>query len=346
MEENTPKKKKNKVMPIILIVIVLISAYFGIQKYIYAQHHEDTDDAQLEGDISPVLPRVSGFVTMLNVSDNMKVKEGDTLVKLDDRDYKIKVGQAQSALENAEANVAVVRANNTATVANYETAKANLEAAKIKVWKANEDYKRYEKLLADKAITQQLFDAAKSDKESAEAQVEVAKKQLDASLRQDDATAQQISYAQSIVAQRQADLDFAKLQLSYTTLIAPVSGVVSKKNVELGQYVQAGQSLFAIVLDSDVWVVANFKETQLEKMKVGQVVDISVDAFKDKKIEGYVHSFSAATGARFSLLPPDNASGNFVKVVQRVPIKIKIKADKDILNILRPGMSVHVIINT
>jgi membrane fusion protein (multidrug efflux system) len=345
MEDNIPKKKKNKVMPIILIVIIVLSAFFGIQKYIYSQHHEDTDDAQFEGDISPVLPRVSGFVTMLNVSDNMKVKEGDTLVKLDDRDYKIKLDQAQSALDNAIANVAVVKANNVASFANYETAKANLDAAKIKVWKATEDYKRYEKLLADKAITQKLFDDTKADKESIEAQVEVANKQVAAAQRQDDAAGQQISYAQSIVAQRQADLDFAKLQLSYTTLVAPVSGIVSKKNVELGQFVQAGQSLFAIVLDSDVWVVANFKETQLEKMKVNQTVDIVVDAYKDKKIEGYVHSFSAATGARFSLLPPDNASGNFVKVVQRVPVKIKLKADKEILNLLRPGLSVRVVVN-
>ena len=345
MEDNIPKKKKNKVMPIILIVIIVLSAFFGIQKYIYSQHHEDTDDAQFEGDISPVLPRVSGFVTMLNVSDNMKVKEGDTLVKLDDRDYKIKLDQAQSALDNAIANVAVVKANNVASFANYETAKANLDAAKIKVWKATEDYKRYEKLLADKAITQKLFDDTKADKESIEAQVEVANKQVAAAQRQDDAAGQQISYAQSIVAQRQADLDFAKLQLSYTTLVAPVSGIVSKKNVELGQFVQAGQSLFAIVLDSDVWVVANFKETQLEKMKVNQTVDIVVDAYKDKKIEGYIHSFSAATGARFSLLPPDNASGNFVKVVQRVPVKIKLKADKEILNLLRPGLSVRVVVN-
>ena len=345
MEDNIPKKKKNKVMPIILIVIIALSAFFGIQKYIYSQHHEDTDDAQFEGDISPVLPRVSGFVTMLNVSDNMKVKEGDTLVKLDDRDYKIKLDQAQSALDNAIANVAVVKANNVASFANYETAKANLDAAKIKVWKATEDYKRYEKLLADKAITQKLFDDTKADKESIEAQLEVANKQVAAAQRQDDAAGQQISYAQSIVAQRQADLDFAKLQLSYTTLVAPVSGIVSKKNVELGQFVQAGQSLFAIVLDSDVWVVANFKETQLEKMKVNQTVDIVVDAYKDKKIEGYIHSFSAATGARFSLLPPDNASGNFVKVVQRVPVKIKLKADKEILNLLRPGLSVRVVVN-
>ncbi len=345
MEDNKPTKKKSKVMPIILIGIVAISAFFGIQKYIYAQHHEDTDDAQLEGDISPVLPRVSGFVTYLNISENAKVKQGDTVVKLDDRDYKIKVAQAQAALDNAIANVDVVKANTTASVANYETAKANLDATKIKVWKTTQDFKRYEKLLADKTITQQQFDAVKADNENAEAQVSVAKKQVDAAQRQDDAVAQQISLAQSIVAQRQADVDYAKLQLSYTAIIAPAGGIVSKKNIELGQYIQAGQSLFAIVIDSDVWVVANFKETQLQKMKEGQLVDITVDAFKDLKVQGVLHSFSAATGARFSLLPPDNASGNFVKVVQRVPVKIKIKADKETLNKLRPGMSVRVVVN-
>jgi membrane fusion protein (multidrug efflux system) len=345
MEEQTPKKKKNKILPIILVLIILSAAVFGIQKYIYFQHHEDTDDAQLEGDISPVLPRVSGYVTALNISDNQKVKAGDTLVKLDDREYKLKVSQAQAALDNATANVDVVKANAISSEAAYETAKANIESNKIKIWKATQDFNRYEKLLADKSITQQQFDAAKAEKESAESSLDVAKKQQEATQKQYQAAQQQIQYAQSIIAQRQADLDYAKLQLSYTTLIAPIGGIISKKNVELGQFVQSGQSLFAIVIDSDVWVVANFKETQLEKMKPGQVVDVKVDAFPDLKVQGTLSSFSAATGARFSLLPPDNASGNFVKVVQRVPVKILLTSSKEIISTLRPGMSVKVTIN-
>ncbi len=345
MEQETPKKKKKNIFPIILIVIVLVAAFFGTQKYLYFQHHEDTDDAQIEGDVSPVLPRVPGYVTKLNITDNVKVNKGDTLVKLDDKDFIIKVNQAEAALENAMANVEVIKANTTAANANFETSKANYDAAKIKVWKATQDYNRYEKLLADKAVTQQQYDGIKSEYETANAQLEVAKKQMDATKRQNEATAEQIKYAQSNVTQKQADLDYAKLQLSYTVLLAPVSGTVSKKNVEVGQFVQAGQSLFAIVLDTEVWVIANFKETQLEKMKEGQTVDIKVDAYKNLKVQGVLNSFSAATGARFSLLPPDNASGNFVKIVQRVPVKIKIIADKETLGKLRPGMSLSVVVN-
>jgi membrane fusion protein (multidrug efflux system) len=240
MEEQKPKKKKKIVLPIILIVIFLAAAFFGINKYIYFQHHEDTDDAQLEGDISPVLPRVAGFVTQLNIVDNQKVKTGDTLVKLDDRDFKIKVSQAQAALDNATANVEVMKANVVSAEAAFETAKANVESTKIKIWKTTQDYNRYEKLLADKSITQQQFESVKADKESAESMMDVAKKQQEAAMKQYQASQQQVQYAQSMVAQRQADLDYAKLQLSYTTLLAPVDGIISKKNVELGQYVQAG----------------------------------------------------------------------------------------------------------
>ena len=148
-----------------------------------------------------------------------------------------------------------------------------------------------------------------------------------------------------MIAQRKADLEYAKLQLSYTTITAPISGITSRKNIQKGQYVQVGQPLVSIVSDSQVWVVANFKETQLAKMKPGQKVEVEVDAFKDRKLNAELASFSAATGARFSLLPPDNATGNFVKVVQRVPVKIMIKEDAKTMAKLRPGMSVRVVVD-
>ena len=339
------KKKAGIVMPIILAIVLIAGAIYGFQKYTYAQHHEDTDDAQLEGDINPVLPRVAGYVSQINFEDNQHVNAGDTLVKLDDRDLRIKVAQAEAALANAKATVQAVSATGQSSEANAATTKAAIKTAQVRLWKANQDYDRYSKLLADHAITLQQFDAVKAEKEGAEAALEVARRQQTASQSQSTATNQQVGVAQSVIAQRQAELDFAKLQLSYASIVAPVSGTVSKKNVQPGQFVQAGQPLVSIVSDKDLWVVANFKETQMDKIREGQTVEVEVDAFKDQKLHGKVNSVSGATGAKFSLLPPDNATGNFVKVVQRVPVKITLDGDKKELTKFHPGMSVKVVVD-
>jgi membrane fusion protein (multidrug efflux system) len=341
MEENS-KPKSKKVLPIIMVLVVVAAAAFGISKYIYSVHHEDTDDAQIDADIDPLLTRVTGYVNEIRFEDNQHVNKNDTMVKLDDRDLAIKVLQAQAALENANANVAVAKANASTAQANYATSQSNVEAAKVRVWKATQDFDRYQKLISDKAVTEQQFEAIKAEKLSAESQFESANKQQLAANMQIRSAEQQITVAQSTITARQADLDYAKLQLSYGTITAPVSGTTSRKNILLGQLVNAGSPLVAIVSDSGVYVTANFKETQLTKIKEGLKTEVVVDAFKDQSIEGTVYNFSAATGAKFSLLPPDNATGNFVKVVQRVPVKIKLKADKELMAKLRPGMSVRV----
>ncbi|HEV7229928.1 MAG TPA: HlyD family secretion protein [Bacteroidia bacterium] len=338
-------KKKTKTLPIILLSIVAIGAFFGIKAYIFSMHHVETDDAQLEANISPVLPRVSGYVNEIRFEDNQRVKKGELLLSLDDRDLKIKVDQAKAAIESANAAVAFAKANYASAQASSEAIKANKEAALIRIRKATQDYARYEKLLAEKSITQQAFDAAQAEKETAEAQLAQLKKQEDASDMQAAGMAEQVKVAEAAVKQRQTELDFAMLQLSYASILAPQTGTVSKKNVQAGQYVQAGQPLFTVVNDSDIWVVANFKETQVGAMKVGTAVDVVIDAFKNKPLKAYISSFSPATGARFSLLPPDNATGNFVKVVQRVPVKIKLKADAEMLKLLRPGLSASVTVN-
>jgi membrane fusion protein (multidrug efflux system) len=342
---DTPEKsnsKKKKILPAILALIVIASAAFGINKYIYSQHHEDTDDAQVDADISPVLARVSGYVHEIRFADNQQVKKGDTLIMLDDRDLQIKLQQMRAAYDNANANITVARANTGASEANFETAKSNVEAAKVRVWKATEDYKRYENLIAQNAAPRQQFDAAKAEKETAEAALQTATKQQQAATMQVHASQQLIAAAQSQLSQRQADIDFATLQLSYTIVTAPANGIASRKNVEPGQLVNAGAPLFAVVSTDDISVIANFKETQLTRMKEGLPVDVKADAFPDEKINGTVYRFSAATGAKFSLLPPDNATGNFVKVIQRVPVKIKLSGSKEVLARLRPGMSVRV----
>lgn len=350
-------KKRSKVFIIILIVMVIAGAWFGISKYTYSQHHEDTDDAQVEADISPVIPRVSGYVTEVRVKDNQLVNKGDTLLVLDARDLKLNLEQAEAALETAKSNVAAARANTAAarsgiasSRAGVNTVDAQIAAAQINITRATQDYNRYANLIKDHSITQQQFEQAQAAKETAEKQLQIlqqqkrqASSQTGVVSSQSNATAQSIGVAEAMVKQREVDVENAKLTLSYTVLTAPEAGKVSRVNIQEGQFLQAGQSTFRIVHNSDLWVVANFKETQLRKMTVGQKVIVHADAFPKHDFEATLTSFSPATGAEFALLPPDNASGNFVKVVQRVPIKIEFSDHQDsLLNRLRPGMNVNV----
>jgi membrane fusion protein, multidrug efflux system len=344
--EKKEKKKKKKVVPVVLGVLLLIGAIFGIREYLYMSKHEDTDDAQIDADISPVVARVGGYVDSILFEENQHVKAGQVLVKLDDRDYAIKLEQALAAQRGANANINVSQSQITATAANISTARANVDAAKVRVWQANQDYKRFANLIQDGSITQQQFDQVKAQRDAAEAAYQAAQGQYNAARQQVGTTRSQLVATTTSIDQRQADVDFARLQLSYTTLKAPVSGIVSKKNIQKGQLVQAGQSLFSIVNDNSLYITANFKETQLENLHPGQKVEVHVDAFPHENVEGELYTFSPATGAKFSLLPPDNASGNFVKVVQRVPVKIKINANKELMQKLLPGMSVRVSVAT
>lgn len=344
--EKTAKKRgisPKKIMPVILGLVLIGGIIFGIKEYIYFQRYVTTDDAQVDGDISPVVARVGGYVKDIRFQDNQHVNAGDTLVILDDRDYKIRLEQAEAALKATNQNVDVTKSNVTAVAANISTAKANVDAAQVQLWKANQDFQRYQNLYNEQAITKAQFDGIRAEKESAEAALTAAQSQYAAVTKQVGATKQQVSAAASNLALRMADIDFARLQLSYTVITAPVPGIVSKRNIQIGQLVQPGQTMFAIVIDSSVYVTANFKETQMAHLKPGQKTDIEVDAYPNQKFEGVVDNFSGATGAKFSLLPPDNATGNFVKVVQRVPVKILFtNAGQQWMEKLRPGLSVNV----
>jgi membrane fusion protein (multidrug efflux system) len=359
-ESRSPKpapQKRNKTFIIILVLLVVVGAWFGISKYVHAQHHEETDDAQVEANISPVIPRIAGYVTQVRVKDNQHVKKGDTLLVLDDREHKIKLQQAEAALATAESNLGAARASSSAANANIassqagvSTIDAQIETAKINVRRATQDYDRYANLIKDHSITQQQFEQQQAAKETAEKQLQVlvqqknqASTQTSAVSSQSHATSSQIAIASSTIKQREVDVEDAKLTLSYTVITAPEDGLVSKVNVQAGQFVSAGQALFSIVLNQDTWVVANFKETQFDKMKVGQKVLVHADAFPGHSFEATVASFAAATGARFALLPPDNSSGNFVKVVQRLPVKIQFTQPADsLVKQLIAGMNVTV----
>ncbi len=346
MNETQPKKKKNIIFPIILALVLVGALAFTVKEYLYYQKHEVTDDAQVDADISPVVARVGGYVQEIRFQDNQFVKAGDTLVVIDDRDYKIRLQQAEAALTSTKHTVDVSQSNVTEAKTGITTAEANVEAAKVQVWKTTQDFERYQNLYNDKAITKAQFDDAKAAKDAAEAQLVVAQTQIPVQVRRVSSNQTQVGAAASNIASRQADIDYAKLQITYTVIVAPASGVVSRRSIQVGQLVQAGQTIFSIVHENDIYVTANFKETQMEHLKLNDKVDVEVDAFPDQKIEGIVQSFSGATGAKFSLLPPDNATGNFVKVVQRIPVKITMQGDSTIINRLRPGMSVKVVVHT
>ena len=300
----------------VLAVAAAAGITFGLKTLAFYRHNVETDDAEVEGHIDPVLPRISGYVTEVAVQDNQRVAAGQVLVRIDTRDLQAKADLAEAALENARAQVDVARAN----VKSAESLDARTAA----------DLKRLSPLRAKEEISQQQFDAAAAAAEAAAAQ--------------HSAAARSVTAAQAQVGQKKADLDFARLQLSYAVVAAPAAGTVSKKNVEVGEMVQAGQPLLAIVEDGDLWVVANFKETQLKKMKVGQRATLAIDAYPGRQFSGRVDSLSAATGAKFALLPPDNATGNFTKVVQRVPVKIVFTEPPDAAHPLRAGMSVNAVV--
>lgn len=348
------KKGMNKGFLIVLLIILIGGGWFGYRAYTHSLAHEETDDAQVEANISAVIPRISGFIKEVRVKDNQYVKKGDTLVILDDRDLAIKVQQAEAVLATAKSNLGTARATTNAATSNIATTRANvgtidaqIATAEVTVRRTTQDYERYRNLYNDHSITKQQFEQAEAAKETAENQVLVLKEQRKQALQQTNsvasqsvATGQQINSAASIIKQQEVAVAEAKLNQSYTVIIAQASGNVSKINLQEGQLIQAAQPLFNIVLSNDVWVVANFKETQLAKMREGQKVTIAVDAFPEHDFEATLTSFSPATGASFSLLPADNASGNFVKKVQRVPVKIEFNANDSLVKQLRAGMSV------
>ena len=354
--EEAPRKR-SKVFIIILLVLVVGGGWFGITKYVHSQHHEETDDAQIEANISPVIPRVSGYIKEVRVKDNQVVKKGDTLLLLDERDLTLRVQQAEAALATAQSNFGVAQANTNASKANIasthagvSTIDAQIEAAKVNLWRTTQDHDRYANLIKDHSITQQQYEQVLAAKQTAEKQLQIlaqqknqVKQQTNTVASQSNATSSQIGVAGSVIKQREVDVAEAKLNLSYAVVTAQEAGMISKVNVQEGQFIQAGQSLFSIVISQDIWVVANFKETQMEKMRIGQKVIIHADAYPDHSFEAILTSFSPATGSRFALLPPDNSSGNFVKVVQRLPVKIEFSNPSDsLIKQLRPGMNVTV----
>ncbi|MFV7235977.1 HlyD family secretion protein [Flavobacterium sp. ZB4R12] len=352
------KKKTNTKFIIILVALVVLGGTYGTYKYMHSLSHEETDDAQIEKNMNPIIPKVSGYVDKVYIKDNDFVKKGDTLFTIDKRDYQLKIDEAMASLMAAEGNFEVSKAdigsalaNISVSDANVQSAGGNIETAKIRLGRITSDYNRYENLFKNHSITKQQYEQALAAKQEAESQIRILQQQEKATAYQKSVivakskvSGKQTEVAAANIKKAEAMLEAAKLNLSYTAVTAAIDGQVSKIDIQPGQLVQPGQSLFYIINNSNAWIIANFKETQLNKMVIGQKVTIKVDAYPDYDFEGSITSFSPATGSRFSILPPDNATGNFVKTIQRLPVKISLNTSNDVekIKLLRPGMNVDV----
>ena len=352
--ENQKSNKKN----IIIAVLILSALSYGIYKYVHSLSHETTDDAQIEKNMNPIIPRVMGYITKVNIKDNDYVKKGDTLFTIDNNDYIVKLEDAKAALIAAQGNFEVSKADVRSALASVSVSDANvqsaggtIETAKIRLGRATNDFERYENLYKNHSITKQQFEQALAAKQEAESQLRILQQQQKASafqksviIAKSNVSNKQTEVASANIKRAEAMLAAAKLNLSYTVVTAAIDGQVSKISIQPGQLVQPGQALFYIINNQEAWVIANFKETQLDKMKMGQKVTVKVDAYPDTDFQGELTSFSPATGSKFSLLPPDNATGNFVKTIQRLPVKISLNTsnDPEKIKLLRPGMNVNV----
>lgn len=354
----TTEKKRGKGKRLIIIGGILgISAIVGGVYYAKSMGFETTDNAQLDADIIPVRTSISGYVKEIRFKDHQNVKKGDTLLIINDDEFQARFLQAEAALENAKANLIAVKNNADAGDLNAdaaflssETTSQNIDVTQAKLNKIKEDYKRIKNMYYSKAATKAEMDAVEAELAVAEAQFKAAKNQYKASSAQSRGVKSQaigqkslIALAEALVKQRQAELMLAKTQWSYTVVKAPCDGVVSKRSVDQGQFVTMGSPICSAIDLSSLWVTANFKETQIDHIKLNQTVDVSVDAFPSLTLKGKIDSYIGATGAKFSLLPPDNSTGNFVKIVQRVPVKIRLVGlTEKQRTLLLPGLSAYV----
>ena len=336
------RKRKRPIVLLVLLSLALIGGTIAAIYAVHASHFQSTDDAFIEGRTVTISPQISALVKVVRVDDNQQVRAGDVLVELDDTDYQVALEQAKATKGAMEGKLEQARSEINGAIASRDQASAEVEVATANSTNAVADYGRFTELSKKNpgAVSKQQMDAAVAAWQSSTAQVKQARAKqgnAEAEIATKTATA---NAAAADVRKAEADVHKAQVNLGYCTVRAVEAGKITRKNVEPGSYVQTGEQLFALV-PSQVWVVANFKETQLEKMRMNQAVTISVDAYPDLQLHGHVQSIQAGTGSRFSMLPAENATGNFVKVVQRVPVKILIdEKNSDADHLLTPGMSV------
>jgi membrane fusion protein (multidrug efflux system) len=357
MEEKIEKQNlsRKRIAAFILFPLLMVIGagilYFYLQ---YKKTHISTDDAFVDGRIHAIASKIPGTAKAIHVKDNQFVKKGDLILEMDPMDYEVRVKEAQAGLETEKAKLSEIRDRVDTVkkqlreiIASLEQARANYELQEANLQQAEIDLKRAEYLLKKEVIPRESYDKTKTSYDVAVAQVKAAReriKQLEASLETQRAVIKQTESSlipqHAQIQQKDAISKGAELNKSYTKIYAPSDGYIAKKCVEIGNQIQPGQSLMAVVPLDDIWITANYKETQLERVILGQKVEIKVDTYPSKVFHGKVDSIMAGTGAVFSLFPPENATGSYVKIVQRIPVKIVLDQGTDPAHILRIGMSV------
>lgn len=338
------KQRTKKIISYIVAIAVIIGAAVWVgSRFIRLGNVEFTDNAQIRRQIVPVISRVQGYIKEIRFNEYQPVKKGDTLIIIDDADMRLNVARARADYNNALAGKDVASGSVTSASANVAVSEASIAEAKVVMDMAAKDLARYEKLLEQDAVTPQQYDGARTDYEAKKARYLMLSRQRSATSTVVDVNRRRISQSDAGIELAKALLETAELNLSYTVITAPCDGYTSRKEIQVGQLVQPGQTLLDVVESGNVWVTANYKETQLQHIAPGSKVEIKVDAIPDVLFKGEVSALSTATGASLSLMPQDNSAGNFVKVRQRIPVRIEFSRDNDSAAMagLRTGMNVE-----
>lgn len=341
-------RNKRRAIPNFFILLVLaIGIGWTFGRFIHWGNVEFTDNAQVKQHLTPVNTRVQGFIKRICFDEYQRVKKGDTLVIIEDTEYRLKVAQAEADYQSALAGKTAMHTTINTTQNNILVTDAAIEEQRVRLQNAEADFKRYEGLLKEEAVTPQQFDRVKTDYEATKARYEQLLRQKQSTSLVKQEQTQRLDQNESAIKLAEAELELARLNLSYTVILATADGVTGRKEIHEGELVQQGQTLVTLVDGTEKWVIANYKETQTTRMQKGQLVDIQVDALPGVAFEGRISSISDATDSFYSLIPQDNSAGNFVKVEQRIPVRIEFTARNraEDLERLRAGMNVECMVS-
>jgi membrane fusion protein, multidrug efflux system len=328
------------------LLVLILGGLGGWYWWEVLRFRQSTDDAYVQSDVSVISPKIEGYLKKVKVVDNQQVAEGAVLFVIDDRDFKAKVAQAEAVVATEEASIATYDSRLKLQQAMIDQAAAVVQSAEADLARMQQDYKRYSTLMTSDFASRQRFEQAEADARKAEAALAKSRAALAGEQSQLAVLRSQQHEEEAKLQQARANLWLAKNDLDNTVIRAPISGVAGNRAGQVGQYVKAGTQLLSLVPLTQLYVTANFKETQLTRMRPGQIAEVSVDAYPDQILQGRVESFAPGSGAQFSLLPPDNATGNFTKIVQRVPVRVALPANAPLSGLLRPGLSVTVTVDT
>lgn len=346
IEQKEEHKRKRKIILLntLSAVIILGAVIWGISIFFHLDKSVFTEDAQVQAYINPINTRIPGYIKAIRFSEHQQVKKGDTLVMIDNSEYKIQEEQAESMLADARANKGVAASGADIAGNGIHIADANLEELKARLVNLETNYRRYQNLLKEDVVTQFQFDQIKTDLDAMRAKYRALEATHQSAKLSTNETGKRMKVADAGIQKAQAAVDIARLNLSYTVITAPYDGVVGRKIIEEGQLVQAGQPLLSIIRSNDKWVTANYTESQIASLHIGQPVNIAIDAIAGKIYYGRIIAISGATGSSYSAVPVDNSTGNFVKVQQRIPVKIEFTAQNNPgdLSALRAGMNAEV----